>query len=207
MEESVKKKPARLRMFFTRLVTTLIVLLLLAAFYIAVVMGDPSQDSGGIVGEEPATPAPMQSVLPGQPARNIGQGEDTALLTASFPAAYLNLAVEGVSLVGGQAYDSAFEGGFARVLVLTYQGDSGAQIQLTSIYPARAYDILGKSGYSDLSTDTYSLASQPAVRMDGSKGLRIHAQGEQALYALSAPELTQEELGKLLKGVHLVQAP
>lgn len=209
MEKNTSTPRSRFQVVLIRLLTGVMVLMLLAAFYLAVIMGDPNQDPAGAqAAEKAASPAPQQNVLAAQPARNAAAGENPVQLAASFPAPYLTLSAEGGSFAfqGGQAYDSAFEGGFARIMTLHYQSASGAQVSLTSIYPARAFALLGRDGYA-LSDGSYSLAGQPAVRMDGSRGLRIHTQGSEALYALTAPAVGQEELAQILKAVHLDESP
>ena len=110
----------------------------------------------------------------------------------------------GPVLVSGTSYDQAYEGGFARICELRYTTDNGLEITLTTIYPARAVELLGKDGYTLTGTAAQNLTGLTAVRMENADHIRLHAQASDAIYALTLPKLTDDTITTVTRVLELV---
>ena len=194
-----KERPPRfpkLKKALGSLLTAILALMLAVVFYMAVIMGQPSAQ----VLESAAAPQSSQAPLPAQPAYQTQSAADMVELLGQFPAPALTFQEgAGLAFVTGRAYDLAYEGGFARLMEMTYLTPMGQQVTLQSIYPARAFDLLGREDYSLQTLSQSALGGLNAVLMTGPQGLRLHAQGEEALYAMTAPAITAQDLGDLAR--------
>ncbi len=155
---------------------------LLLAFYLAVIMGNPQEDNAPDAPiEQPLLPAMSSPLL-------IRDQSQLGLMMQSFPAP-LMAAVSTPSLVftQGLCQDVPFEEGLARTVTLSYQAEGGS-VTVTSIYPARALALVDRDGYSFSDTASPTLAGLRAVRMDGSATVRLHAQGDEAIYVVTLPK-------------------
>lgn len=74
-----------------------------------------------------------------------------------------------------------------RILTLTYQASDTIQVTLTSIYPARAIALLEKGDYRISASLGATLAGLRSIRMENAESIRLHAQGEEALYVMITP--------------------
>ena len=167
----------------------LLCLLLMAAFYLAVIIGQPQED------ETASTVTPRMD----QPLLSAGQdvvtsADDLPLLLRMFPAPALTPTTSGWPLVVGTCYDVAFENGRGRILTLTYQASDTIQVTLTSIYPARAIALLEKGDYRISASLGATLAGLRSIRMENAESIRLHAQGEEALYVMITPLLEENSL-------------
>ena len=150
----------------------LLCLLLMAAFYLAVIIGQPQED------ETASTVTPRMDPL----------------LLRMFPAPALTPTTSGWPLVVGTCYDVAFENGMGRILTLTYQASDTIQVTLTSLYPARAIALLEKGDYRISASLGATLAGLRSIRMENAESIRLHAQGEEALYVMITPLLEENSL-------------
>ena len=167
---------------------TLLSLLLLALFYVAVVMGQPQEDSAAV---DDAVPVD-QPLLPALSAAvHITSEEDMGQIARAFPAPVL-CPVFGKALifVEGHCYDVAFEEGLGRIATLTYRTENYDTLTVTSIYPARAISLMGKGDYAFTSTTGQPLATLRSVRMENNTTIRLHAQSDEALYVFTVPRET-----------------
>jgi len=186
----------RLKKFVSRFFTVLLSLLLAVVFYVAVVMGQPSAQ----VLESASAPLETQPPLPAQPAYQTQSAASMVELLGHFPAPALTFNESaGLAFVSGRAYDQAYEGGFARILEMIYLTPMGQQVSLKSIYPARAFELLGREGLALNDLVQGTLGGLNAVLMTDADTLRLHAQGAEAIYALTAPAMSHQELGELTR--------
>ena len=175
----------------TMVVLALLCLLLMAAFYLAVIIGQPQEDETAST----VTPRTDQPLLPaGQDVVTITSADDLPLLLRMFPAPALMPTTSGWPLVVGTCYDVAFENGMGRILTLTYQASDTIQVTLTSIYPARAIALLEKGDYRISASLGATLAGLRSIRMENAESIRLHAQGEEALYVMITPLLEENSL-------------
>lgn len=168
----------------------LLCLLLMAAFYLAVIIGQPQEDETAST-VTPRTDQPLLSA--GQDVVTITSADDLPLLRM-FPAPALTPTTSGWPLVVGTCYDVAFENGMGRILTLTYQASDMIQVTLTSIYPARAITLLEKGDYRISASLGATLAGLRSIRMENAESIRLHAQGEEALYVMITPLLEENSL-------------
>ncbi|MBQ2952448.1 MAG: hypothetical protein IJE07_02720 [Clostridia bacterium] len=163
---------------------TLLAIVLLCVFYIAVVMGQPQQDAAGSqrsVREEQALPEPLDAP--------VMIADDAALgdVAAAFPAPVMYAAGKTLTFVSGACEDVPFEDGVARVVTLTYLTADFDTLTVQSIYPARALSLLEGEGRSFTGVTVDTLAGIRYVAMQDAATVRMHAQGEEALYVFTTP--------------------
>ncbi|MBQ2700659.1 MAG: hypothetical protein IJF65_05810 [Clostridia bacterium] len=186
----------RLKKALGRFFTAILALMLAVVFYVAVVMGQPSAQ----VMESAAPSAETQPSLPAQPAYQTQSAASLVELLGQFPAPALTFSDSAsMAFVSGRAYDQAYEGGFARILEMIYLTPMGQQVTLQSIYPARAFELLGKDDFTLNELAQGVLGGQNAVLMTSADQMRLHAQGEEAIYALTVPAMSHQELGEMTR--------
>lgn len=194
------KLPLWRRSIKTVLLTALTIVLL-AAFYLAVVMGTPQQEGSTVTARQDQ---PLLSALPSA-VFILEEGQMGQVLNA-FPApvlAAMNAAA--LRFESGLCEDVPFEGGLGRKVTLSYRIAEDAVVTLVSIYPARATSLITKGDY--LLSDTFGLplAGLRSVRMEKPGSICMHAQGEEALYVVTLPELSASALRALTTTFQLYQ--
>lgn len=194
-----RKPHPRLKKALHVLLMTLLAVILVALFYLAVILGQPEEPENAIDIDQ------TQPLLTASPALNIQSERQVAALAEAFPVPVLAF-MEGMGpvLVSGTSYDQAYEGGFARICELRYTTDNGLEITLTTIYPARAVELLGKDGYTLTGAAAQNLTGLTAVRMENADHIRLHAQASDAIYALTLPKLTDDTLTTVTRVLELV---
>ncbi len=194
-----RKPHPRLKKALHVLLMTLLAVILVALFYLAVILGQPEEPENAIGIDQ------TQPLLTASPALNIQSERQVAALAEAFPVPVLAF-MEGMGpvLVSGTSYDQAYEGGFARICELRYTTDNGLEITLTTIYPARAVELLGKDGYTLTGAAAQNLTGLTAVRMENADHIRLHAQASDAIYALTLPKLTDDTITTVTRVLELV---
>lgn len=194
-----RKPHPRLKKALHVLLMTLLAAILVALFYLAVILGQPEEPENAIDIDQ------TQPLLTASPALNIQSERQVAALAEAFPVPVLAF-MEGMGpvLVSGTSYDQAYEGGFARICELRYTTDNGLEITLTTIYPARAVELLGKDGYTLTGAAAQNLTGLTAVRMENADHIRLHAQASDAIYALTLPKLTDDTITTVTRVLELV---
>lgn len=194
-----RKPHPRLKKALHVLLMTLLTVILVALFYLAVILGQPEEPENAIDIDQ------TQPLLTASPALNIQSERQVAALAEAFPVPVLAF-MEGMGpvLVSGTSYDQAYEGGFARICELRYTTDNGLEITLTTIYPARAVELLGKDGYTLTGAAAQNLTGLTAVRMESADRIRLHAQASDAIYALTLPKLTDDTVTTVTRVLELV---
>lgn len=188
------------RRVLKRVLAVVSTLLLAAVFYVAVVLGEPQES------EQVVRPMTDQPLLAASPAVNIDVEGQVPVLANDFPAPVLYpLPGSGLRFVSGTSYDAAFESGFGRMVSLTYQMADGQNVTVESIYPARALSLIGRKDYQLSGTAGQSLAGFKSVRMESASSIRLHAQGEEALYVVTAPKLDSAALISLTRSLQLFE--
>lgn len=194
-----RKPHPRLKKALHVLLMTLLAVILVALFYLAVILGQPEEPENAIDIDQ------TQPLLTASPALNIQSERQVDALAEAFPVPVLAF-MEGMGpvLVSGTSYDQAYEGGFARICELRYTTDNGLEITLTTIYPARAVELLGKDGYTLTGAAAQNLTGLTAVRMENADHIRLHAQASDAIYALTLPKLTDDTITTVTRVLELV---
>ena len=189
----MQEKSALWRRAIKAVLLALLTTLLLAAFYIAVIMGNPQEDAA-------ARDARQAQPLPGAMASPILITDESMLyvLLEHFPAQLMAaMQTSALTFEQGLLEDVPFENGLARRATLLYRTAEGAPVTIVSIYPARALALLPKGDYAISGTAGLTLASLRSVRMENDSSIRMHAQGEDALYAVTLPKLSAAALRTL----------
>lgn len=193
-------RPCMLHRVLGRISALLLALLLMVVFYVAVIMADPKEEAMAVQQDQP--------LLAASPAVTIDKEEDMTTLLASFPVPVLCCAGgSGLTFVGGTSYDMAFEGGFARIAQVTYAAQDGTHVTASTIYPARAISLLGKADYRLSDQSGASIAGMATVRMENDSTIRLHVQGEEGLYAFTAPQVEATTLATLVRPFQLLSNP
>ncbi len=190
-----------LRKVLERALLGLLAAVCIGAFYLAVILAEVPAGQGA----PEATSAPAVTLSAEQP-RQVSSPNDLNQLVEHFPAPALALKSNTpLVFAGGLVNDVAYQGSFARLVTLTYQTQSGETLTLHSIYPADAFSLLPGKGYSLKDTLTAVLAGMTAVRMENADTVRLHVQGENALYAFTAPKMAEEALSEIFRQATLAK--
>lgn len=180
----------------------LLTIVLLAAFYIAVIMGNPQEAESSAITAKHDQPlvAAMSS-----PLMITDQGQ-LGLLLKEFPAPVMAAMHSTVlTFQQGLCEDIPFEDGLGRRVTLTYRTAEGAAVTVVSLYPARALSLINKADYTISGTAGLPLAGLRSVRMVNDSSVRMHAQGSDALYAVTLPKLSASALRTLTSTLQLYQ--
>ncbi len=183
-----------------RILTFLLCLMLMAVFYVAVIMGQPQEDEAAPIAA--VQDQPLLSPLPS--AIFISDAAQMDQILAAFPAPLMHAASgNALTFVQGQCHDVSFEGGLGRIATFTYRTENGDSLIITSIYPARALALLGKGDLIISGTAGQSMAGLRSVRMENETTIRLHAQGPEAIYALTTAKQNSAVLRQLTAALQL----
>lgn len=198
----MQKKTSLVRRIIRTALMALLTVVLLAAFYIAVIMGDPQgAESSALTARQDQ---PLVSALPSA-LLITSEGEMGALLEA-FPAPMMAAMRSTVlTFEKGVCRDVAFEDGLGRIVTLTYRTADGSSVTVSSIYPARALSLLEKGDYVISGLTGLPLAGLRSVRMETASTVRLHAQGSDALYAVTLPSMSDVALRTMTSTLQLYQ--
>lgn len=180
---------------------TILTILLVAISYVAVILGHPQENPDTVIVSQD------QPLMTASPAQTLTTADELEAMLRAFPVPAL-YAVEGgaLSLTGGMCYDASFEEGFARIMLLTYSAELGGQkvqLEVQSIYPARALDFVQKGDYHIAKVAGQPLAGMQSVRMEDGEHIRLHAQAAEGIYVLTVPTMTAEELAAVTRSLQL----
>lgn len=194
------KKPSLLRRMLGGLLMTVFGLLMIVVFCVAVVLGDPQPTDS-----EPQSRMD-QPLVTASPAVAATTAEALQAMLHAFPAPVLYpVGGGGLTILSGTSYDAAFENGFGRILTLRCATAAGQEITLTTIYPARALALLPTEGYALSAAAGHAMAGMRTVRMEHAGGIRLHAQGHAALYAVDVPPMEEAGLIDLTRLLRLYE--
>lgn len=178
----------------------MLAIVLIAVFFIAVVMGQPQEEQSARTQVRT-----NQVLLPALSAPLLyGTEEELASMRGAFPAPWLTPQYASMMTFRGAVLESVpFENGHGRILTLTYLLDSGETVTIASIYPARALELMGKQDYTISGTAGQTLGGLRSVRMENGGYIRLHAQGEEAIYVVTVPQMDSTLLRQLTASLHL----
>ena len=180
---------------------TLVTIVLLAAFYLAVVMGTPQEEGSAVTARQDQ---PLLTALPA--AVFITDAAQLDQLLDAFPAPVLaSMNAAALRFDSGLCEDIPYENGLGRKVTLTYRTAEDALVTLVSIYPARATSLITKGDYVLSDTFGLPLAGLRSVRMEKPGSICMHAQGAEALYVVTLPELSASALRALTTTFQLYQ--
>ena len=114
---------------------------------------------------------------------------------------------QGPEMKKARIYDTAYEGGYARRVTLTYAYEDGTTLTAESIRPTAAATLLKQAGYSLDATALYALGGFNAARMENDLTICVFAQSDTAVYAVVCPKTHEEELASALRQTALIEPP
>lgn len=178
------ERPSLSRRILRAVLFCLLAAALIFVFYVAVVMGQPQEDLTG----RAFTPRAAQALPePLSAAISLTDDRELSALAQAFPAPVMYAEDDALVFLSGQCADVPFEDGVARVVTLTYRTADFRTLQVESILPARALSLLEDGERTFLRRSADTMADIEYVAMQDATTLRMHAQGEEALYVLTAP--------------------
>ena len=180
---------------------TSLTIVLLAAFYLAVVMGTPQEEGSAVTAKQNQ---PLLNALPS--AVFITDSGQLDQVLDSFPAPVLaSMNAAALRFDSGLCEDVPYENGLGQKVTLTYRTAEDALVTLVSIYPARATSLITKGDYVLSDTFGLPLAGLRSVRIEKPGSICMHAQGAEALYVVTLPELSASALRALTTTFQLYQ--
>lgn len=195
-EEPAPKKPSRLRLILLRAAVAVLLVIALVFAYLFLLLGEPDEETKYVdIPDEELITMPMGALeIPGE--------ANLQTLATTFGQPVMAF-YGGPTLQRARVYDTAFGGGYARRVTLTYAFEDGAQLTVESIRPTSAITLLG-SGYSLSARSLYALGGLDAARMDGGGQICIFGESEVAAYAVLCPESHEADLSGLLRQTTLI---
>lgn len=196
-EEMVEKKPSKLAILFKRIGFAILLVLALVFAYIFLLLGEPDEDAKYM--QKPAE----ETITMPMSALEIPGESDVSDLAETFGQPVLSLG-QALPMYKSRIYDTAFEGGYARRVTLTYTLEDGRQLTVESIRPTSAVTLLRQEGSKLDGSTLYTLGGLNAARMDNGTDCCIFSQTDTAVYAVIAPSGYADELTTLLRYTMLV---
>ncbi|MBP3646037.1 MAG: hypothetical protein J6K55_06395 [Clostridia bacterium] len=197
-EEAAPKEPSALRRILTRIGAALLLILALVFAYVFLLLGEPEEDAKN------AAPAIENTItMPMSPFEAPGEANIESL-AETFGEPVLSF-YQGAEMRKARIYDTAFEGGYARCVTLTYLMEDGAQLTVESIRPTSAVSLIHQNGYKLDATALYALGGLNAARMENDVNICVFAQSDTAVYAVTCPKTHEEALPSLLRQTMLTE--
>lgn len=197
-EETLPKEPSALRKLLTRIGAVVMLILALAFAYVFLLLGEPDEDAKN------TTAVPEAAItMPMSPFEAPGEANMESL-AHTFGEPVLSI-YQGIEMQKARIYDTAFEGGYARCVTLTYRFEDGAQLTVESLRPTTAVSLIKQSDSTLDATALYALGGLNAARMENDVNICVFAQSDTAVYAVTCPKTHEEDLDDLLRQTMLTQ--
>ena len=191
-EETPQKKPSKFRRILVRVLLCLLLAVAVAFAYVFLLLGEPDEDAK-YVSRQPES----QITMPMNALETPGEA-DVQSLADTFGQSVLNL-YGGLTMQKARVYDTAFGGGYARRVTLTYAFEVGQTLTLESLRPTSAASLIDQSGYRLEAGSLYAIGGLNAARMDNNRQSCVFAQSDSAVYAVICPASHTDDLPSLLK--------
>ena len=191
-EPAPPKAPSKARRVLTRVLLGVLLALALLFAYLFLLLGEPDEDAK-YVKQQPES----QITMPMNALETPGDA-DVQSLADTFGQSVLNL-YGSLTMQKARIYDTAFDGGYARRVTLTYAFEDGQTLTLESLRPTSAARLLDQTGYQLDAGSLYAIGGLNAARMDNSQQSCVFAQSDSAVYAVVCPASHAQELSSILK--------
>ena len=198
--EPEQKAPAKWRIVAKRILIVLGLLLALAVLYVFLLMGEPDDDDEMLL-KQSSVEEIIQMPMTGQ---EMTGNVDVNAEAVSFGKDAMELRGNVLPLQKATLYDTAYAGGYARRLTLTYAFPDGQVMTVDSIRPPGAITLLTDASYGIRVSEIYTMGGMDAVRMDSDDYIRIAAQGRDAVYVVHMPKAHEKQLLDLLRFTGLI---
>ncbi len=196
-ELSQPKPPSKTKVLLRRILLGVLLSLSLAAAYLFLLLGEPEEEAKNASNMEEAVIQMPMSPLESPGEANVGHLADT------FGEPVMAIG-QGLEMQKARVYDTAFSGGYARRVTLTYAFSDGAEVTVESIRPTLAVTLLEQSGYQLDASALYTMGGLNAGRMDNAYNICVFAQNETAVYAVICPKNHEQDLDMLLRQTTLI---
>jgi len=198
-EELPQKQPSVIKRFLLRVLAVVMAVLALVMCYLFLLMGEPDEDAK-LAADAPAEAA---ITMPMSPFEAPGES-NVQNLADTFGEPVMAL-YDGPEMRKARIYDTAFEGGYARRVTLTYTLADGQQLTVESLRPTSAVTLIKEDGYKLDASALYTMGGLNAARMENSSTICVFAQTDTAVYAVRCPASHAGELSGLIKQSMLVE--
>lgn len=192
-EEIPVKAPSPVKRFLLRVLAVVLAILALVMCYLFLLMGEPDEEAK-LAAE---TPAEAVITMPMSPFEAPGES-NVQNLADTFGEPVLAL-YGGPAMQKARIYDTAFEGGYARRVTLTYTLADGQLLTVESMRPTSAVTLLKEEGFKLDASALYTMGGLNAARMENSSTICVFAQTDTAVYAVRCPASHAGELSGLVK--------
>ena len=200
-DEPERKRPAKWKAVVKRFFIVLGLLLALAVLYLFLLMGEPDDDDEMLL-KQSAREEIIQIPMTGQ---ELGADADLEAAAVSFGEAAMELRGGLLPLRSVALYDTAYHGGYARRLTLTYAFPDGMVMTVDSIRPSGAVALLMDPAYVIRVDALYTIGGMDAVRMDSDDYIRLAAEGPNAAYVVHFPMAHADQLTDYLRYTGLLR--
>ncbi len=200
-DEPELKPPAKWKAVLKKILILLGIVLALAFLYVFLLMGEPDDDDEMLL-QLTNQEELIQMAMTGQ---ELAGDVDVGAAAVSFGKPAMELRGGVLPLLKASLYDTAYHGGYARRLTLTYQFPDGQVLTVDSIRPAGAVALLEDPGYAIRVDILYTMGGLDAVRMDSANYIRLAAQGTEAAYVVHIPVAHEDQLLDLLRYTGLLR--
>jgi len=197
-EEALEaRQPSVLSRIFKKAGLAVLLILALAFAYIFLLLGEPDDDAKYLPKKQEET------ILMPMSALEIPGEANVQTMADAFGQPVLSLG-QALPMHKARIYDTAFDGGYARRVTLTYTFEDGTQATAESIRPTSAVALLREKGYKLDASSLYTLGGLNAARMDNAASSCVFTQTETAVYAVLCPIDKVQDLTALLRYSTLV---
>ena len=200
-DEPEKKLPAKWRAVARKILLILLLILALAFLYLFLLMGEPDEDDEAMLAQTVAQEEIIRMPMTGQ---ELSGTVDVTAAAVSFGKDAMEFRNNVLPLQKAALYDTAYHGGYARRLTLTYQFPDGQIATVDSIRPAGAITLLTDPAYAIRVDTLYSMGGLDAVRMDSETYIRVAAQSEAAAYVIHYPVSHADQFTDYLRYAGLI---
>ncbi|MBR6028308.1 MAG: hypothetical protein IKP40_04400 [Clostridia bacterium] len=127
------------RQTLRKILLAALTVLLLALLYIGLLL---------ITSDASPTPAPTAKPVSASPSLYAANAEELVSMVNQYPGALLAAKENaGLTFRGAKSYDTAWQGGWARLAEAVYTDEQGRELRLLSFYPASAIALLDREGW------------------------------------------------------------
>jgi hypothetical protein len=200
-DEPEKRPPAKWKAVARKILLVLLLILALAFLYLFLLMGEPDDDDETMLEQTMAQEEIIRMPMTGQ---ELSGTVDVTAAAVSFGKDAMELRSNVLPLLKAALYDTAYQGGYARRLTLTYQFPDGQIVTVDSIRPAGAITLLTDPDYTIRVDTLYTMGGLDAVRMDSDQYIRVAAQSEDAAYVIHYPASHADQFADYLRYAGLV---
>ena len=141
--------------------------------------------------------------MPMSALESPGEG-NLSTIAETFGQPVMTLYGSGLHMERSRVYDTAFGGGYARRVTLTYAFEDGQTLTVESIRPTAAVTLLGGDGYTLDADSMFYIGGVDAAWMESAERICVFGQTGAAAYAVVCPPSHKADLETLLKQTALV---